>query len=650
MATTIRSSMTVTFVCALLLLAGTAVMRAGGALETFDITGLRPSPIPGHVLARVIGIKWDVRSIPVKYSMNNTLDPIPNPLGPPVLTLAAAQAELQASLNAWNDIPTSFIRMDITNVTSNPGLVGFDMINELSFRTAAGFTAIASSPSVSLIQDVTLEDGDLIDNDADADVSDDITVATDVDGDGDLEFPAGFYKAGTILDNDVQFNTKTSNGLRFTVDPAQADTVARSVDLAAVAVHEFGHSHGLSHSLNNQNSRTDGNGATMFPFIDTGDPAAELAQRSLDIDDIAYSSHFYREGTATSGPAALQAGDVAFKKAFGIITGDLHHAVLNEPIAGGHVFTIDDSTKTASSGAYSGTVDLSFNPANGGLFFIPRTLGSMLVDGKYEIPVPKGKYSVHIEAVDGAPAAAGNISFTTQVGAFLGQQNFNEEQAENDEIRINPGQTKSHVDLMTSADINIDNFGNRNFIGFINTTGNHVYAVRVPAEQIAAIGAGKHLRLKGMAYDTSVVDASVPAVFAEAVLTTGRVNADGSLSLNTHFPLARVPMFLGQDNDFAPFAPRHGELLGALIQLGVKYGFIENLFIVLRNPAGPPFAGVSNQPPLIGLDGGVAANDVPIFGFSYLSADGGATFTQRLDFNFRFSLRFEEITHHDDDH
>ena len=38
----------------------------------------------------------------------------------------------------------------------------------------------------------------------------------------DIEFPAGFYKAGTILDNDVQFNTKVSNGFRFTVDFADS--------------------------------------------------------------------------------------------------------------------------------------------------------------------------------------------------------------------------------------------------------------------------------------------------------------------------------------------------------------------------------------------------------------------------------------------
>ena len=322
------------------------------------------------------------------------------------------------------------------------------------------------------------------------------------------------------------------------------------------------------------------------------------------------------------------------------------------------MFTIDEKTDTASAGAFSGTVQVSFDPATGGLFVLDVEEGGIL-DGKYEIPVPKGKYSVHVEPVDGAPVSSGSISLTAQVGDILGQQNFNEELGDrsrgndwfghDDEIAVNPGQTRKHVDIVTSADINIDNFGNRNFIGFTGATGSYVYAVRVPAAQIAAIGAGRDLRLKGMAYDTAVVDASVPVVFAEAVLTTGRVNADGSLQLNTLLPIVRVPMFLGQDNDFAPFAPRLGALLGKLIQFGVEHGFIENLFILLRVPAGPPFPGVTNFPPLIGLDGGVAVNDVPINGLSYTSTDGGTTFVQSTTFNYRFSLRFEEIVD-DDDH
>src|ERR1041384_5930387 len=114
--------------CMLLMSVGT--LRAGGPFETVDITAGAPSPIPGHILARVIGIKWDARSIPVQYRINNTPDPIPNPPRPASRSVAAATTELQASLNKWNDIPTSYINMQIVGTRANPGLVGFDMINE----------------------------------------------------------------------------------------------------------------------------------------------------------------------------------------------------------------------------------------------------------------------------------------------------------------------------------------------------------------------------------------------------------------------------------------------------------------------------------------------------------------------------------------
>jgi hypothetical protein len=75
--------------------------------------------------------------------------------------------------------------------------------------------------------------------------------------------------------------------------------------------------------MNNQTSAVDGDGSTMFPFIDTGDPASEFAQRSPAVDDIAWSSYRYPEGTAATGPAAIQPGDVTFSNVFGVITGQV---------------------------------------------------------------------------------------------------------------------------------------------------------------------------------------------------------------------------------------------------------------------------------------------------------------------------------------
>jgi hypothetical protein len=248
--------------------------------------------------------------------------------------------------------------------------------------------------------------------------------------------------------------------------------VTRSVDLHAVAIHEFGHSHGLSHSLVNQTNSASGDGATMFPFIDTGDPASELQQRSLHMDDIAWSSYLYPEGSASSGLGALQAGDVPFDKVFGLITGEVRHGTFNGPIAGASVMATSKQGNATSSG-FSGTVNLSLNPANGGLFVLPNVADGV-VDGKYVIPAPQGSYAVGVEAVDGNPVAAGSISFTAQVGGIYGLLNFNEEfynkNKERDQevrpgqdknVHVNPGKRVDGIDIVTNDGFDIGGASDR---------------------------------------------------------------------------------------------------------------------------------------------------------------------------------------------
>lgn len=637
------------FGLALLSLVGAgASLRAGGVLEQIDITGNVPSPIPGHVVGRLVGIRWDARAIPVRYSMNNSLQDIPNPLGPAFLKVADAQAELQRSFDQWNAIPTSYIEMRVTGTTANAGLRGFDFVNELTFRTASTFDAIASSPSVTLIADSDFAAGDDIDGDGDSDVSAAIASAQDVDADGDIEFPVGLYKAGTILDNDVQFNTKTSNGLRFTTLAEQADTVSRSVDLAAVAVHEFGHSHGLSHLLSNQKSDTDGNGPTMYPFIDTGDPAAELAMRTLDSDDLATSSMIYPEGTAKSGPAALRQGDVAFSKVYGLVEGTVTHGVLNEPIAGASVFAVNALTGEVTNTAISGTTQVSVSPT-GGLFLLDPAFN--IQDGRFVMALPKGIYKFGVEAIDGNPVPAASISLTAQIGSAFGQLTFDEEfftkYSESDVERwpaaatpvvVLAGKTVRDIDIVTNRLVRIDNFGNRNFIGFTGQPGGSYYAVQIPAAQIQAASTllGGPVLVHSAQFDTTIADASVPVVFSKAMITTGTVASDGSVAIDLDRPLVAEGPFVAQDNDFAPLFVKLPQVTGWRIQRGIERGEIQNLFLVLK--LGPsPFPGVSALPPLIGLDGGVTSNDVPIFGLSYSSTDG-MVFTRSTAFNFRFSL------------
>lgn len=630
-----------------LLLTGTAPAGAGGRLDAAKVID-GPSPYPGYHLAESVPIFHDDRCIPAPYFLNTTIDPLPNPLGTPFLSLAEAAEALQAAIDSWNDIPTSYIELEIVGTTDNLGFFStFDTMNELTFRGAG----IAQSNSVTLAADMTLTDGTDIDGDGDSDVAAGITTCADVDGDGDVERPEGFYKAGTILDNDVSF----SRFVRWTVDPAAADNLSSSIDLEGIAAHELGHSVGLAHSLVNVVSPEDGTPGTMYPFADTGDPDNELAFRTLEQDEIGFASLIYPEGTAASGPAALQPGDVAFEAVYGLISGEVRHGVLDHPVAGASVSAVDRITGETVAATYSGESARFYNdPVTFDIILLPG-LDSVL-DGRYTLPVPHGLYDVRIEPMDDFPVPGFYVSYPAWVGYLLGMVDFPEEAwngfgegavepAPNRSVPllVHAGWSIPGIDFTTNRATAIENFGSWDWVVYQDAPPGGYYAVQVPGDQVLAAAGGERFALTSADFFTYVLDNSALPLFAEAMITTGRALPDGTAEIDLDHPLVRSSPFLAQEFDFAPLYAPNPVLLGLGVETGIHLGLIDSLFLVLRLPAETPYPGFNGFAPVIGIDGPYfgGPNDVPVNGLSYRSLDG-ETFVQD-DWNYLFRLTLTEL-------
>lgn len=630
-----------------LLLSGLAVAPpalAGGSLDVRDFTDLRSGPIPGTVAIDTAPIRWDERCLPPPHRLNDHLDPVPNPLGADFLTVADAAAVTRSAMERWNRVPTAYAELELAGTTTNPGVAGFDFVNEITFRAPASLDFIASSPSIALVVDITLPAGLDVDGDGDSDVEAGLARCADTDGDGDVEIPAGFYPAGTILDNDVIYNTRPADGYRFTASDTAADTDVRSVDLEAVAVHELGHSLGLAHVLHNQESAGDGSAASMYRTIDTGDPVAELQHRTLDSDDEAYLSLLYPEGSAASGPAALAPGDVAFGEVYGLLEGEVRRHGL--PVAGASVTARHwvDGERVAS--AYSGRVQLLLDAVTGELVYLDPAFH--VLHGRFRIPVPQGVYRLEMEAVDGEPTRADRVNGLTSTGARLGQHDFPEEawngpgESELERhpqdaraVPVQPGRTRGGHRFETERSELDAPFGGLETSGFDDVGGGFRYAVRFPGAEVAARLEAGDLAVSGLLF-TRVEDGSAVPRFASAALVPGRRLADGRARLHLDRPLRRAAPFAGQDLDFTPFALERPQELARRILRGLRRGDFEDLFLVLTVPPGP-YPGPNGIPPLVGFDR--AGDPDPARGRSYTSA-GGPLFEPETRFDFLFALAF----------
>ncbi len=607
------------------LLAGTAQAQVGRQLDTFidpvELQFVESVGAPFGV-SPVVGIFWDERCAQVEYTFNSAAGA--NVGSPFEISPADLASVVQAGLDRWNDIPSAYIEMDITKIADlgNRPRVAGDFVNEVTFITAPGFGALASSPSTTLQADTTFVVGDDLDGDGDADVFDPaaegINQCRDIDDDGDIEFPAGDYLAGTILDNDVQFSSTVFWELNAT------DTGGADVD--AVSTHEFGHSHGHNHAAINQISESDGSGSTMFPFIDTSDGQAELATRTPSTDDIAVASFIYPEGSQSSGIAALQSGDVAFDDAFDVLRGTVTRD--SGPILGAHVTAIDRRTGETVAGTYSGRsvvfVDV-LGIAGGGAFAFAESA----VTGEWELPVPKSRvYRAGVESLDGDPVAASRVSTNAIIGSILGQDNLPEElenSSQETDVEFYPGQgtpfwsgnsTGQNLDFIANTETVQRNAEQLDFIGtgaLAAATNSFVYAQVFDRDDINQRLANGDVPISGN-IRTGTLDASQVPMFSEVKLAFGRINADGTASIER--TISRERNFVGQESDSTPFLFNNAQGIPYQIRGEFNRDPDLQLFLVIEAAGDDLIPGPSGFPPAF------VALDVDTTGQSFQSIDG----------------------------
>jgi hypothetical protein len=290
---------------------------------------------------------------------------------------AQAQSRVASMFNLWEDVPSASIRYDRVGAINDTGT-----FTDGNVSTAAEFNAVAGSCNNGIQSPIIYDqDGSMFE-----DLGEDPSVigfAGPCAADGSGEIVTGLaVMNGTYQDG-------IDNAGNFELKAAEFD---------AAFVHEFGHFSGLSHSQINVACLgacgTDSLAGlpTMFPLL------LHLSQGSLSTDDIAWISRLY--------PAD---GPNGFAATHGTIRGIVYFSDGEMQVQFANVIArrVDTGANEDRRIAVSSVAGFRFRGCDPNEITNPRedlcpTAGSFNPGhvGLYEIPVPVGSYTLHVESID----------------------------------------------------------------------------------------------------------------------------------------------------------------------------------------------------------------------------------------------------------